>query len=54
MPKEGVDTLLNLAIEAPTSFNIQNWLFVLVEDKALREELQKAAWDQEQVTNASL
>ncbi len=46
--------LLAAARLAPTSFNIQNWRFVLVEDKGLREKVREAAWGQEQITNASL
>lgn len=54
MPKEDVDTLLEHAIEAPTSFNIQNWRIVQVEDPALRAKIREAAWGQAQVTDASL
>jgi nitroreductase len=49
-----IDKLLGLAMLAPTAFNIQNWRFVLVSDPALRKEIRKAAWDQAQVTEASL
>lgn len=54
MPAEDVQELLDLAIQSPTSFNIQNWRFVLVEDKEQRQALREAAWDQAQVTDASL
>lgn len=54
MPQADIDTLLNHAILSPTSFNIQNWRFVQVEDKALRSKVREAAWDQAQVTDASL
>jgi len=46
--------LLSLALLAPTAFNIQNWRFVVVKDKALREQLKEAAWGQAQVTDSSL
>ncbi len=49
-----IDTLMSLAVLSPTAFNIQNWRFVQVRDKALRQEIRKAAWDQAQVTDASL
>ena len=52
--QEDIDTLLEHVILAPTSFNIQNWRFVLVEDKALRGQIREAAWNQAQVTEASL
>ena len=49
-----IEQLLSLAILSPTSFNMQNWRFVLVKDPAIRKEIKSAAWDQTQVTDASL
>jgi nitroreductase len=49
-----VDELLSLVLLSPTAFNIQNWRFVVVKDPDLRERIRKVAWDQEQVTDASL
>lgn len=46
--------LLDAAIQSPTSFNMQNWRFVLVRDKELRKQIRAAANDQAQVTDASL
>jgi len=46
--------LMDLALQAPTSFNMQNWRFVLVEDPELRKQVRAAANDQAQVTDASL
>lgn len=46
--------LLALAMLAPTAFNIQNWRFVVVKDKALREQIKEAAGGQAQVSDASL
>lgn len=46
--------LTKLVPLAPTAFNIQNWRFVVVRDPALRQQLRAAAWDQAQVTDASL
>ena len=54
MPEEDKREILDLAIQSPTSFNIQNWRFVLVEDKAKRAQIREAAWDQAQVTEASM
>lgn len=51
---EEVNQLLSLAILSPTAFNIQNWRFVVVTDHALRQQIREAAWDQAQVTDASL
>ena len=49
-----IQKLMEAAVQAPTSFNIQHWRFVLVQDKALREKIRAAANDQAQVTDASL
>lgn len=53
MPQEDVNTLLEAASLAPTSFNIQHWRFVHVTDMNIRQQLRSAAWDQTQVTDAS-
>ncbi len=45
--------LMELALQSPTSFNIQNWRFVRVLDLSKREKIRAAAWDQAQVTDAS-
>lgn len=54
MSEAEIDKLLSLALLSPTAFNIQNWRFVVASDPALRKEIRQAAWDQAQVTDASL
>lgn len=54
MSDEEIKQLLSLAMEAPTAFNIQHWRFVLVCDLEIRKQVRAAAWDQPQVTDASL
>ena len=54
MTDEEVNELLSLAILSPTAFNIQNWRFVVVSDSELRKKIRDVAWDQSQVTDASL
>ena len=47
--------LLEAAIQAPTSFNIQHWRFVIVRDPELRQKIRKEYGnDQAQMTDASL
>ena len=46
--------LLELAMLSPTAFNIQNWRFVVVRDMETRQKIRAVAWDQAQVTDASL
>ena len=46
--------LIELAMQAPSSFNIQHWRLVKVSDPDLRKQIRAAAADQPQVTEASL
>lgn len=54
MSQSEIDHLIGLAMLSPTAFNIQNWRFVLVSDPALRQQVREVAWNQAQVTDASL
>lgn len=54
MSQADIDQLMRLAMLSPTAFNIQNWRFVLVQDRPLRAQIRAVAWDQAQVTDASL
>lgn len=49
-----LDQLIELGMQAPSSFNLQHWRVVNVTDPALRKEIRAAAVDQAQVTDASL
>ena len=53
MPGDIEKKILSLAMQSPTAFNIQNWRFVVVKDKTLREKIRAVSWDQAQVTDAS-
>ncbi|MEO1003024.1 MAG: nitroreductase family protein [Cyanobacteria bacterium J06638_7] len=47
--------LLEATIQAPTSFNIQHWRFVILRDPALRARIRRELGnDQAQITDASL
>lgn len=48
------NTLIEHALLAPSAFNIQNTRLVLVRDRGLRQQIRAVAWDQAQVTDASL
>jgi nitroreductase len=54
MTEEEVNEFLSLAMLSPTAFNIQNCRYVVVTDKDLRKRIREVAWDQAQVTDASL
>ena len=53
MSDEEVHTL-TAAMQAPTAFNLQHWRFVNVQDPEIRKQIRAVAWDQAQVTDASL
>jgi len=48
------DRLIELAMQSPTAFNLQHWRFVVVRDPAQRQAIREVAWDQAQVTDASM
>lgn len=54
LSEDEVRTLLTAAMQAPTAFNVQHWRFVVVSDAELRRQIRAVAWDQAQVTDASL
>jgi len=54
MTEEEIRRLIGLAILSPTSINMQHWRFVVARDPALRLQMRAAAWNQSQVTDASI
>lgn len=53
MPEGVFQQMMRLALLSPTAFNIQNWRFVRVTDRAQRKAIRAAAWDQAQAEDAS-
>lgn len=55
LTQEQENKLLEATIQAPTSFNIQHWRFVIVRDPQLRQKIRtEFGNDQAQMTDASL
>lgn len=54
MTEAEINGLLELALLSPTSFNMQNWRFVVVTDQAQQDAIRAASWNQAQVGEASL
>jgi nitroreductase len=48
-----VRKLMEAVLLTPTSFNIQNYRFVVVRDKAIQQKMKEASWNQAQVLDAS-
>lgn len=53
LPEADLNALLEAGRHAPSSYGLQPWKFIVVEDAALRASLRAVAWDQPQVTDAS-
>ncbi len=53
IPEKEITQLVELAMLTPTSYNIQHWKFVLVDDPTLRSSIRADSYDQAQVTDAS-
>lgn len=49
MSDEDLNNIIDAARSTPTSFNIQNWRFVAIRDRGIKEKIKRAAWDQPQV-----
>ncbi len=54
MTSQQVDSLMNLAILSPTSYNQQNWRFVTIVDQSIKEKVSEAARGQSQPSDGSL
>lgn len=50
---ETFDALLESLRLAPSSFGLQPWKFIIVENTDLRDQLRQQSWNQPQVTDAS-
>jgi nitroreductase len=51
-PKD-LETLLDALVLSPSSFGLQPWKFVVVENQELKEQLLANSWNQKQVVQAS-
>jgi len=47
------EKMMKTVLLSPTSYNIQHWRFVRIQDRNLRAQIQEAAWGQAQVSEAS-
>ena len=54
MTEEEITRLMESVILTPTSFNIQNWRFVLVTDPGVKQQIRENGYDQAQFTESSM
>jgi nitroreductase/dihydropteridine reductase len=53
LTSEQIDMLVNSARMAPSSFGLQPFRLLVIEDQNIRQQLKIASWNQEQITSAS-
>ena len=53
IPKEKMDTILNAIALAPSSFGLQPYSILIIENKELLEKIKPIAMNQPQITEAS-
>src|SRR3989338_8125233 len=53
LPEDKLDRLFEIIRYAPSSFNIQPWKIIVVRDQNLKENLQPATWNQQQIPTCS-
>lgn len=53
IPKEDLEFILEAGRLSPSSFGIEQWKFVVVQNQALKEAIEKVSWDQKQISTCS-
>lgn len=54
MTDDEVRRLMEAVLLSPTSFNMQNWRFVLIREQGAKERMKEIGWHQAQLSEASL
>ncbi len=54
MDEADIERLMSFTVQAPSSFNIQNWRFVLVVDQDMKDRVAAVGFDQPQFRDCSL
>lgn len=52
IPKETVEAIIDLTLQAPSGYNLQPWRFIVVQEELSRLKLSKAAFNQKKITEA--
>jgi len=53
IPQQELETILECGCLSPSSFGMEPWKFVVIEDEQLRSQLREFCWDQPQITQSS-
>ena len=51
--KEDLDYILKTTIKSPSSFGIEGWKFLVIQNQELKEKLRPFCWNQPQITTCS-
>lgn len=54
LSEEELSRLMEAVILSPTSFNMQNWRFVLITDQEVKDAVRAAGWQQAQFSDCSV
>ncbi|AEI38993.1 nitroreductase family protein [Paenibacillus mucilaginosus] len=54
IPQAELDEILSLAHSAPSSWNLQHWRFLVIQEQANKDRLLPIAFNQQQVSDASV
>ena len=54
MTPDELNRLMEAVILSPTSFNIQNWRFVLITDQDVKNKVKELGWNQAQFSDSSV
>ncbi|MCG8427855.1 MAG: NAD(P)H-dependent oxidoreductase, partial [Chromatiales bacterium] len=53
IPSDQLSSILECGRLSPSSFGMEPWHFLVIQNPELRQELRKACWDQAQITDSS-
>ena len=53
IPHEDLEFILEAGRLSPSSFGIEQWKFVVVQNQAMKEAIEAAAWNQKQISTCS-
>jgi nitroreductase len=54
VPKEDLQQLLTSTSQSPSSWNLQHWKLLVIEDQGLKEKLLPIAYEQKQIVESSV
>lgn len=52
VPEEALDSIIRLALQAPSGYNLQPWRFMVIRDQEARERLKRASFNQAKIGEA--